>query len=618
MRYAAVVVCTILIAINGYSQSWHAPYDMKSGDFTPDSQSVGYLLEPVFNIVLQQCGQGDFRSLKEGGFLGFGKKDVPKSSIPPKLQVSPGLDLTEKWKATFKNESLGQAFAYLYTADDIRDFSKVQFNHSRRLNLESNPAANASEYGVVPNSFLPNAVFDAQHNFIYTSSCDSILSAAASQKSGITLPAASFQESFSGAYNFENKDTLVLVRGENFYSPIGFMLDTPSWSGYAKLLLWSLYGRPGNTGISARDNYYIHDAPALAIVQSARSRQDVSGDLKLGASASLPYLTVDASFRAALSSSDSSSFDWSETVLLDSSQNPVWPVLVPDVRDMAASFRNTLRLKSASMLIKGTNTITATAPGVPRFLCNAGVWDVGLEKPNISGATVDFKDNATVSDPEVATDPPNCIFSLAVAIPTDLDVTQHPSFNATIDISLKQQLTGKDNQSHQLVLTGTTGDVSLSGSPIIDLRIPYRQNFAPSVNALRPDEHDLVWTRDIQITDDGADPIDLGRGVSIDNGATMHCKDDISGFSVEVLAQPGAQNPHTVTLKATRSIIGTTTLDLSGDPASLNVETCTISVTAKLYMSKTGRLFSFRVADWNVKGPTPPQAGTGNPTPPPR
>lgn len=134
--------------------------------------------------------------------------------------------------------------------------------------------------------------------------------------------------------------------------------------------------------------------------------------MKFGASGTLPYLTVDASFRAALSSSDSSSFDQSETVLLDSRQNPLQSVLVPDIRDIATSFSNILRLKSATVLIKGPNTITATAPGIPGFLCKSDVWDVGLDQSNISGATIGFKvdDKPSLSNSEVTSDPPNCIF----------------------------------------------------------------------------------------------------------------------------------------------------------------------------------------------------------------
>jgi len=617
MRYALAfrvngLLLLILLALvstsSACAQDWHVPYNASSSGFTPDSASVGYQLEPTFTQLLQQCNQGDFLKLsKKGGcFLGLFCKDIPepKSSIPLKLQNHPGLDLSQHVVGTFP-ESVGRMFSYLFSASDYAGApsGSVTFDESRMLKFDQNSSDNTFNKLRDPQSLIA----DPDNTFVYTSSCDSILSAAASVSSGITLPIATIKGSLSGSYDTSNKYTMQMVRAASFLSPLQDMLDDDDWGGYVNLLFWDLYSRPSNraAGMSQANNYYLSQAAAIALSQSARSSTDASANVALGATVVSPYANFDSSFKTQLSSSNSATFSGAQTMLLNGFDKIRFFKQAPTPKTIKNEMANIdlEMVPHPSILLPGHNLIQMTMPGVPTSMCRRDSWTASLAGPSITTAAVAIS-SVAVQNPTVTSVPPACNFTLDLAIPSPVPGGV-PSFQSNVNIALKQQLVDPDGNTYQVVLGGTTDDLTLSGSPTVDLSTPFSPNVPSPVSQTSGGQttYTFSWQRDVKFTDLAADPIDMTKNLTFT--AAMKC--DSGNVPVQASSTAlSTGNPHTASLKVTRTVFaspdGTVPVDISGKAT----EDCAITGTMTIEMVNP-RSFATTIGDtdWKVQGPKP-------------
>jgi hypothetical protein len=201
-----LVSCSMLMA-----QTWHRPYDQ------PEDQNYlrGYL-EQSFKSVLSECGVPSFKKAKydkHGLELPDDGSTADLSAIPLFLQNGTLQFFDTKVPGPFKVPPAA-VFAYLYKQSETVGYPN--FDESQMLQ---------ADYVQDPLGMLPSWTTKV----FYNQSCSSVVSAAASVSTGISLPVATLKAGLQADYSGKSKTVLSLHEG-TFVSPLNAYLDSPNSS----------------------------------------------------------------------------------------------------------------------------------------------------------------------------------------------------------------------------------------------------------------------------------------------------------------------------------------------------------------------------------------------------
>lgn len=534
----------LLISLRAHAQDWAEPYVAPS--------TLGAALESRFGLLLSNCGVQIPMKKNVGGFLGKPKLTDPLSSIPNTLQKNLALSTPVTNPIA---HSAGQLFAYVYTPPETLG-SPV---------LDSTRLIAGRNYTQDPVEMLP----DGGSSIIYSSSCSSVINAAANASTGWTVPLASAKAALASDYGASTKSQVALTQGE-FHSPLAILLGSPAPSDklFASFLIWLWYtNHPTDVG---KPLLYLTSFRGVALYSLSSNQTKLDGSISLSGSVSSPFASVSTSFADTISQQTSTTVTDNYSYVF-APQHPTdqWGLFapLPTSTDLAgsATLVSAQKTSTTSILAKGIPHVhTQMIIGIPNEFCSADQWTTDYAanqgKLTITGA-------ATGIDATSANKLPTCTFTLAF-LPADTLFTGIPQVIAlSFSMKLKSTISG-----NSLAISASPLALSPSNSPDLHLSnyTPRWQVESQSPVPGTPDfDNHLLWQASYQVVDSG-DPISNANPSA---SVTMSCPGNISPIMNATTAYDDNSKVVTVSLR-TIAYAATTNVDAKNFANFVN---CTIS-----------------------------------------
>jgi hypothetical protein len=485
-KHFAVVVFVGLTILPSSSQSPPSP---------PSAKSVNDYLEVKFKDVLQQCNVKSLTTIVKGSW--GREKEVPVSNIPLDLQGSV-LPLQNKINSVY-NESLGRTMAAIILPaktgpDRITNDSELLYADL----LQS------------PEAMLPQGI----GSVIHRESCSSMIAAAASASSGIDLPLATIKGGLQGQFSSNRESTFALVEG-TFRSPFAKMYSSPSSSQqlYARLLLWD-WLRTHQAALSDLDHYrYVDKLEGIAVYEFAEVKSSSGGSFNLNGSVSAPYVSVESSIKAALSSSDDTKITSWATFVYDESENPHL-VGLPNTKAIVswvASNARTSTVYQGQTVLPGVPlTHYQTSSGIPAPLCQDGIW-----RPKVTGTVAG---SLVTLQPTLDTQSPDANGMPTCRIPVQF--TYSPSVSDSGSVSLAYSL-------ESLIVAPGPVTFNTDDSPYLSLGSLSPDFHKTEIVTASETEEEFDWTVPISVRDTTGS---LQRFSNLANNLSLTCPSSGSPF----------------------------------------------------------------------------------------
>ena len=459
------------------AQNWTAPYS--------DKNTLGGSLETRFSQLLQNCNISV--PLRKAVISG-GKEQIkdPLSAIPNSLQTNLYVANTITTPIV---RSPGQVFAYVYR----------QADKTRIPDYDLGRMVTGVNFVQDPVEMLPKGGTE----LIYTNSCSSILSAAASANVGWSIPVASAKAALNSDYGNTQKTYIAVTQGE-FESPLQKLLkDTnPSERLFGSFLLWQWYGLHG--GEETQADFYLAHFNGVALYSLSTNQTKLDGSISLSGGITSPIASVAASLQGSLGLASSLTVTNNYTYVFAPAAGQEWggflPFPIPDQLAATANSVSATNSATTSILIKGVqHQHTQSLSGVPNEFCNKDLWTTDYNKPDGKLSVVDQSPGTDESDPRKI---PTC--ALKLGFDADDSVFANSSIvSLSYKLKLKQQIAGKE-------FAIPAGSLLLSPTSSPDLRLlsltpRYKVTQTPAGSSSEFD-YKFEWALDYQ-ADDSSDAV---------------------------------------------------------------------------------------------------------------
>jgi hypothetical protein len=547
LRIVLATVCLFVGQSLAYAQDWHDTYN--------DPSTLGGALEARFTTLLTNCGAFPLRK-NTTTLFGAVREGPVISSIPKSVQTN--FNLQQKISSGV-NRSTGQVFAYVYRQSDTLG----------SLSIDPSRLITDSNYTQDPVSML----LQGGTSTLYSSSCGSVVNAAASLNAGWSIPVASAKAALSSDYSSNVKSTIAVTQGY-FHSPLYALWSSPDATQrvFAGFLFWQWYvNHPNELPVN---NFYLTDFQGVSLYGLATTQ--TSSDINLSASAgvSTPFVSLNSSLQTALNQQTylSNTDNYTYIFAPQNAANP-WGdfAQLPSPTDIAGAALNitTQKTTTSSIVSKGQVTdYSQLALGIPKDFCSTTQWDTDYTNQNgplvIASATSGI-DNSSSE--------PTCTFLMEY---TPADGLFSPGATPQVisqnyHLRLKHAIGGVS-----LLIAAAPVAFSTSISPILsassDNSPRWKVNSENVVASTTEHDYSLGWTIKYQINDSG-DPV---AGVDQNVQMTMACP-AVQGITIPIPSKSIQFDAtgKTVTISLTSNIFNA--------PATINADdvssfvTCTIS-----------------------------------------